>query len=120
MINFSEVERSVRALKKEYAAGSLDQATFEASLMELVGCAEDGYYWMFGHQSESWYRHDGVKWVPDSPGEFVATASLNNAANTLSEAANQPPPDWNALDWGWFLSSLAFIGLIGWIVYGSV
>jgi hypothetical protein len=118
MINFLEVERSVRALKRQYAAGQLDRATFEARLMELIDSAEDGYYWMFGHQTETWYRHDGVKWVPDNPGELITTTSSN--PDNLSETANESPPDWRSLDWGWFLSSLVLLGLIGWIVYTSV
>jgi hypothetical protein len=121
MINFLEVEQLVQTLKKQLAAGEIDQATFEARLMEMVDVAEDGYYWMFGHKTETWYRHDGRQWVADNPGELIASfPHHSNNTHHHGEVANEPEPTWDSLEWGWFLVSLVVIGIIAWFVYASV
>ena len=71
MINFGNVENSVRSLKKRVAANQIDDKVFEDRLLELIDIAEDGYYWMYGHESERWFRHDGQKWVPDDPDRIL-------------------------------------------------
>jgi hypothetical protein len=124
MINFLEVERSVQALKAQIAAGQIDQATFEACLLKLIDIAPDGYYWMFGHETETWYRHDGQQWLAADPGELVTIIPQYKPparnSRTPAEVGRNPGPGLETLNWGWFVVSLIWLGLIAWIVYSSV
>jgi hypothetical protein len=119
MINFVEVEKAVKALKAQFSAGQIDEKTFENRLLELVEMGNDGYYWMFGHESERWYRYDGEKWLPIisrdevfQPLPMPVTAQPDPTAKTEA--------DWRTLDVGWFMASLVVIAVIGGIVYASV
>ncbi|MBN1218672.1 MAG: hypothetical protein JXM69_07080 [Anaerolineae bacterium] len=113
MINFAEVEKSVGELKKQLARNEIDEETLEKHLVEMIDLAEDGYYWMFGHESGRWYRHDGKQWVPDHPGEmFVPLTEIDEAEEKLDAK-------WQSVNWRWFVFSLAVIGVIGIIVYFS-
>lgn len=120
MINFSEVEQAVRALKKQLAAGQIDDETFEQNLLQLVDVAEDGYYWMFGHESERWFRHDGTHWQPDDPGKLSKNVSNPTMAssdfNHSEQNSNSEPI---RVNWDWLIASLVIILAIGWIVYAS-
>jgi len=111
MINFMEVERSVRRLKRQYRRGDIDEKTLEESLLELVDKAEDGYYWMFGHETGRWYRHDGKQWVPRNPGEmFVPLEQI------LPQDSVQTR--WQEFSTGWFIVSLIVLAVIvGLILY---
>ncbi len=124
MINFSEVEQSVRELKGQIAAGKVDQQTFEARLMAMIDVASDGYYWMFGHKSEGWYRHDGRQWIPDDPGKLQKSTPSQNAEDASSLFFFAAGPDvvekWRAINWEWFIVSLIILGLIAWIIYSSI
>jgi hypothetical protein len=114
MIDFLNVEATVRNLKKKVEAGQITPAAFEAELLELVDVAEDGYYWMFGHKTGQWYRHDGTQWLPDSPGELLVS---NNHLHR--NPLPQPAADWASLDMGWFSVSLTLLVVLFLIVYTS-
>lgn len=118
MINFSEVESTVRALKKQLVARQIDEEDFEKRLLDLIDVAEDGYYWMFGHQTERWFRHDGEKWLPDDPGRITAKSSQAGAPAS-PVAGPHTTADELPVSTGWFVISLAVILAIGWIVYAS-
>jgi len=119
MINFIEVEQAVHQLKKQLEAGQIDPVTFEARLLELVDVADDGYYWMFGHKTETWYRHDGHRWIIDNPGELITKTNSKNKSQHQTKAVSEPAPDWNSVEWGWFLAGLIFLGAIAYIIYLS-
>ena len=128
-MNFLYIEQSVRELKRQVSAGEIDRKTFKARLLALVDVGDDGYYWMFGHHSEIWYRHDGQQWVPDNPGEFLMLLepSSNHGVKTVNHqsisylhiAQETPEIDWASVDLGWFLAALAFLIFIGLVVYMS-
>ena len=127
-MNFLYVEQSVRELKRQVSAGEIDQKTFKARLLELVDVGDDGYYWMFGHNSEIWYRHDGQQWVPDNPGEFLMTLeNSNHSVKTVNHQSisylhvpqEAPEIDWASVDLGWFIAALAFLIFIGLVIYMS-
>lgn len=132
MINFTKVEYTTRNLKKQLTIGEIDQKTFEARLMDLVDIAADGYYWMFGHKTETWYRHDGEQWIQKDPGKLrMLESSISNSPTEPQAASNPSFPtnstaqpnliaDWKAINWGWFITSLIVMGLIGSVVYASV
>jgi hypothetical protein len=130
MINFTRVEYTVRDLKKQFASGEIDQDTFQAHLMSLVDIAPDGYYWMFGHESELWYRHNGQHWVQKDPGKLrmlepsesapIAASHVEPNSSTLNTAQSNLIADWQAIEWGWFITSIIIMGLIGWVVYTSI
>ena len=107
MINFSEVEKSVNSLKKQLAAGQIDGQTLEKRLLEMIDVAEDGYYWMLGHQTGTWYRHDGEKWVVDNPSESYVSA------NNIDSLAAQ----WQSVNILWLVISLIVLAAVGGIVY---
>lgn len=122
MINFSEVEKSVKELKKQLSAGEIDEQTLEGLLLDLIDVAEDGYYWMLGHESERWYRHDGEKWIPDDPGEiFVPLSEVDSAGvSALSSDVDQSlKAKVRSIKWGWFIISLIIMAIIATIVYSS-
>jgi hypothetical protein len=105
MIDFVRVEAEVNRLKQQVAAGEIDEATFEARLMDMVDIGEDGYYWMYGHKTGQWYRHDGHKWHVASP----------------PEPKGEPVQvTWDSLDHVWFIFSLVVMAVIAAIVYSSV
>ena len=125
MINFSEVEKSVRDLKQRLAAGKIDEKTLEEQLLEMIDLAEDGHYWMFGHQSENWFRHNGSKWVKADPNQRFrkvttptpqAVAAIGPERSDLN-GGNSHQPDDKAIDLGWFIISLILLALIGGIIY---
>lgn len=115
MINFGNVEDSVRNLKKQVANNQIDEKVFEDRLLELIDIAEDGYYWMYGHESERWFRHDGQNWVPDDPDRILALRARADANANGGEDIVQKIP----VNWTWITISLAFIAVIGGIVYVS-
>ncbi len=108
MINFSNVEQAVQALKSQYAAGSLNNEEFQAKLMELIDSDPDGSYWMIGQNSNEWYRFDGNSWVTDTPNLASAETALS-----LDQA------NWDNIDLNWLLTSLIILLAIGSIVYIS-
>jgi len=121
MIDFSKVEQSVRQLKQQVTAGNIDQATFDARLLELIDYAADGHYWMFGHKTERWYRHNGQHWIPDDPGRLRHLTPSHNPSQS-NPAPKEPDMGqlWNAINWPWFVASLVALGLISWLVFSSV
>lgn len=120
MINFTEVEHSVRELKKQLSAGQISEKAFEDCLLGMIDVAQDGYYWMFGHESEKWFRHDGEKWIPDDPGRFMTTspaAETPLAPHSPIEQGSELAED--SINWDWLVASIVVIIAIGWIVYSS-
>ena len=99
------MEQTVRNLKQKFSQGELDQASFEAKLLGLIDLASDGHYWMFGHRTERWYRHNGTHWVASHPSPEISNLPVEpNASNAL-------------LDWDNIFTSLLIILIIGLVVY---
>ena len=113
MIDFNNVETSVRTLKAQFEDGAIKAGTFEARLMDLVALAPDGNYWMFGHQSEKWFRYDGKSWVLDTPPSAAEAPSGEEHAPT-------PEPSWLDINMSWFVTSVVILVVIGGLVYTSV
>ncbi len=118
MIDFLKVEQLVKTLKSQVDAGELEQHEFEAHLLGMIDVAGDGYYWMFGHKTGHWYRHNGKAWVAEDPGELLVSITAGDD-NPFNGTAGSPPPDWDSIDIGWFFVSLVLMGVIGSIVYVS-
>jgi hypothetical protein len=112
MINFLEVERAVRQLKRQYRQGEIDEKTLEESLLELVDKAEDGYYWMFGHETGRWYRHDGKQWVPRDPGEMFVPLEQMLSQDSLQTR-------WQGFSTVWFIVALIVLAMIAGIIFYS-
>lgn len=104
MIDFVRVEAEVNDLKQQVAAGEIDEATFEARLLDMVDIGEDGYYWMYGHKTGQWYRHDGQQWQTATP------ARLKNETAKVY---------WDSIDPVWFMFSLVVMAVIAAIVFSS-
>lgn len=115
MINFGNVEDSVRNLKKQVVTNQIDEKVFEDRLLELIDIAEDGYYWMYGHESERWFRHDGQNWVPDDPERILALRAQSNFNADLGPDVVEEIP----VNWTWITMSLATLAATGVIVYVS-
>lgn len=113
MIDFGNVEDSVRNLKKQVASHQIDEKVFEDRLLELIDIAEDGYYWMYGHESERWFRYDGQNWLPDDPGRILALRTQSNA-DLGPDVVREIP-----VNWTWITISLAALAVTGVIVYVS-
>jgi hypothetical protein len=115
MIDFGNVENLVRILKKQVVTNQIDDKVFEDRLLELIDIAEDGYYWMYGHESERWFRHDGEEWVPDDPDRILTLrAQTASNANVSGDVFEEIP-----VNWTWTTVSLASVAIIGFIVYVS-
>ena len=119
MINFEEVQKSVKELKGQLLAGQIDEKTFEDRLLELIDVAEDSYYWMFGHESEQWFRHDGQQWLPDNPENISKNSPANNPVTQANELYHHSDLDDIPVNTTWLIVSVALIGVIGGIVYIS-
>lgn len=115
MINFGNVENSVKTLKKQVAANQIDEKVFEDRLLELIDIAEDGYYWMYGHESERWFRHDGQKWVPDNPDRILALRAQTDSNPNPGQDVVQEIP----VNWTWITVSLVALAVTGAVVYIS-
>ena len=115
MINFGKVEDSVKTLKEQVATNQIDDKVFEDRLLELIDIAEDGYYWMYGHESERWFRHDGQNWVPDTPDRILALRAQSNSNADLGPHEVEEIP----VNWTWITISLAALVVTGIIVYVS-
>ena len=119
MIDFLEVEQSVKILKKQVDTGNIDEASFKAHLMDMIDVADDGYYWMYGPKSEQWYRHDGTKWVPDSPGELmVALPADDDFSNGVTE--QNTDFNWDSVDLNWFFIGVVLMGIVFALVYTAM
>jgi hypothetical protein len=112
MINFLEVERSVRRLKRQHRRGDIDEKTLEASLLELIDKAEDGHYWMFGHETSRWYRHDGKQWIPRDPGEMFVPLEQIMAQDSFQAR-------WRGFSTPWFIVALIVLAVIAGIIFYS-
>jgi len=122
MINFDKVEQSVRKLKHQIATGEMDQQTLKTRMMEMVDIAADGYYWMFGHETETWYQHDGQQWIAKDPGNLRLLARQDDNAldNDAAPSSEQDlMSEWRSTNWTWFIISLIVIGLIAWVIFSS-
>ena len=111
MIDFATIETSVNELKAQFDAGNIDSEIFEKRLMAMVGLANDGHYWMFGHESKKWFRHDGQRWVPETPQADLLQAQTHPDVVEVT---------WLKVNFGWFITSLVTLVTIGAIVYASV
>lgn len=67
MMDFDQVERKVARLRQDLAAGRLTEEQFETRLHQLMVQDEQGAWWMVGHETGEWYRHDGGTWVRADP-----------------------------------------------------
>ncbi len=119
MIDFAAVQNSVKELKSQLAARKIDEKSFEDQLLELITIAEDGHYWMYGHESEKWFRHDGYKWVSDNPNRIIALRKERKNAASNSPGAHNFELEKFSVSWSWFAVSLLILIGIGWIVYFS-
>lgn len=117
MIDFVEVQKSVKELKRQLAAGQIDEQTFEDRLLELIDVAEDGYYWMFGHESGQWFRHDGQQWLSDDPENILKHSQSNNPVSQDGELKYGSDLDEFPVNPIWLGVSLAILVVIGGIVY---
>lgn len=118
MIDFVKVEQSVKKLKDQVNNGEIDHQTFETRLVDMIDYAADGHYWMFGHKTRHWYRHDGTQWVLDDPGKLKKLTPSNGA--TGSNPQQSLTNLWASVNWGWFVGSLVLLLLVATLVYTSV
>lgn len=86
---FAEVRRQFADVQRQYQAGDMDEAVYEARLQELVVEDEKGGYWAPGADSGDWYWYDGSQWVRRDP----VTGS--------PPAPSAPPPSRRAFPWLW-------------------
>jgi hypothetical protein len=112
MINFLEVEQSVKRLKRQHNRGEIDEKTLEESLLVLVDKAEDGYYWMLGHETGQWYRHDGEHWLPHNPGEMFVPLEQILPQDSFKDR-------WQSFSMAWFVVSLIVVALVAGLVFYS-
>jgi len=104
MINFVNVEEKVKTLNQQFIDNEFSEKELEEQLLALIDQADDGYYWMFGHQTQHWYRHDGKRWIVDKP----------NAALELYIDGDEGEQQ---IDWNEIFLGIIFIVFLGMIIY---
>ncbi len=112
MINFAEVEKSVRILTHQFANGEIGEKALEEKLLKLIDVAADGNYWMFGHRSGRWFRYDGQSWISDTPGATLLAQAIPSISHEQDNL-----PDWTSLDWSEVLLHLFVLLTIGGVTY---
>jgi hypothetical protein len=118
MIDFTHIEQSVKELKTQLAHHKIDEKNFEDQLLALIDIAEDGYYWMFGHESEQWFRHNGETWLPDDPHSIISRRA-KKSTNPAPVLTNPSSVAVASVNWGWFIISMIVLTVIGSVVYSS-
>ncbi|MDM8518848.1 hypothetical protein QUF64_02280 [Anaerolineales bacterium HSG6] len=114
MINFADVEKQVKILNNNFAEGKIDEPLLEKRLLDLIDMAEDGHYWMLGHRSGRWFRHNGETWTLNDP-EIV----FNEITPGLIEDAKAPPPN-SEEEMGYdIIFTLILMIFVGMIIYTS-
>ena len=119
MINFSEIQNSVEVLKRQLAAGEIDEKTFEDRLLDMIDVAEDGYYWMFGHESGRWFRHNGEHWIPDDPSRLSSKPSQTDSLASKPAPDQISEPEELPINSTWTVISLSLLVVLGGIIYFS-
>ena len=66
-MDFHQAEAEYKRLKTRFRAGELTEAQFKAALRDLMVQDERGDWWLIGHRTERWHRHDGDQWVEANP-----------------------------------------------------
>lgn len=131
MIDFAKVERSVERLNQRHSVGTIDRRALRTHLIEMIDCAEDGYYWMVGYQTGLWYRHDGTQWLVDNPDRLKPTFPLPHSPSmprdgklpqpSLASSNHRPPPaEPDSVNWLWFFVGVILLSITAGVVYGSV
>lgn len=64
---FADVEQQVEVLRQQVADGLLTEKECKARMRDLMVEDADGNWWMVGHETGEWYRHDGTGWVRADP-----------------------------------------------------
>lgn len=85
----------------------------EKRLLKLIYKAADGYYWMYGHQDKIWYRHDGFRWIEDTPDPTKTLHKSDRSQETASDTELEEQLAQEAI------FALLLIVLVGLIVYLS-
>jgi hypothetical protein len=115
MINFAEVEETVKVLNQTFAENKISEKALEERLLQLIDVAEDDYYWMFGHRSGRWFRHDGEEWVLDDPKKAFSRGS-DGAVESTSELAQNEGAE---ADWESIVLGIIIIMALGMVVYAN-
>ena len=115
MINFADVEKRVKTLNSDFAEGKITEQFLEERLLDLIDVAEDGHYWMLGHRTGRWFRHDGKKWTLNDP-----EIAFNEVTPGLIEDTQIPSQE-EEVGYDAILFTLLLIIFVGVIIYtGSI
>lgn len=90
--SFAQAERRFATLRASYQAGTVDDATYQAALQNLVVQDQAGGHWMLGADDGEWYWHDGQQWVRrDPPPERPQARQVPPRPATLPEHPQTRP-----------------------------
>jgi hypothetical protein len=91
-MDFKQAEDRFKQLKAQFVAGSLSETEFKSQLEELMIQDELGDWWMIGHETERWHRHDGTNWVQADPPDRlpqISTSVVPATAQTTTTPASR-------------------------------
>ncbi|RMF52331.1 MAG: hypothetical protein D6749_05195 [Chloroflexota bacterium] len=63
---FHKVEREVNLLRRKYRSGSISREDARQKLRDMM-IQVGKTWWMYGFDTDAWFRYDGVDWVKDTP-----------------------------------------------------
>jgi hypothetical protein len=104
---FAQAEARLEALRREYEAGLLDRAGFEARRQGLAVRGPDGAYWSPGGDGR-WFRYEGSTWVEREPPLEAIPASPAYAPPAA--ATPQPARATRRIPWLWL--AIGGIGIV--------
>ncbi len=88
-MDFQQAANEYRHLKQAYQTGEISAEAFEKQV-NLMVVYHQGQKWMIGVSSGKWYRHDGTRWVEDTPETPPVPAVPQEAAQSVVSATSRP------------------------------
>ncbi len=64
---YRNIEEKYKTLKTQQEGGIITADDMKVQLKKLMVTDEDGYYWMLGGKTGTWYYYDGSKWNEGDP-----------------------------------------------------
>lgn len=123
--SFAQAERRFATLRASYQAGTVDDATYQAALQNLIVQDQAGGHWMLGADDGEWYWHDGQQWVRrDPPLERPQARQVPPRPATLPERPQTQPasppaaarPAGKELPWKWIAAGCGGLLVIAVVV----
>lgn len=89
-MDYAQAEQQYKALKQQFSAGAVDEASFKAKLHDLMVQDKEERWWMIGYDTGQWYVHDGQTWTRADPPGMVRVETAAAPAQKAAEPIFRP------------------------------